>query len=404
VFVLTACGSDDDGSKGGSPLSADAAKGAKGTVTFCVAKDTTGSINESIKRFNASGAGPKAKLLELPESQDETRAQLVQRLRAKSSECDLIGLDPTIVAEFAAQGWLRDVSPVVERRKGDFIASTVESARYEGKYWGLPYVSDTGFLYYRTDEVAKPPKTWEEAYAAAEDGGLVYQGARYEGLTCSFLEMLFGAGGDVLSKDGKQVAIDSDAARKALTTMVSGIEDGAVPRGVSTYMEEESRRAFERGRAVLMRNWPYAYALGKQSKIKDDFAVMPVPGFAGHEGASVLGGYDLAITAYSKNAGGALAFANFMTGAEAQRIAGERSFPPTLAAAYDDPAVRKALPFADELRDAIGKARPRPVSPVYPQISGAIQKHVYAALQGDQSPDDAVQGMATDIEKALETY
>jgi multiple sugar transport system substrate-binding protein len=66
--------------------------------------------------------------------------------------------------------------------------------------------------------------------------------------------------------------------------------------------------------------------------------------------------------------------------------------------------VRKALPVADTLRKAIAQAHPRPVSPVYPQISQAIQKHVYAALQGDESTDDAVDGMNTDIQKALETF
>jgi multiple sugar transport system substrate-binding protein len=413
ALCAAGCGGSDDSSDSAAAKSDASAKGikapaagqAKGNVTFCVGKDTTGSIDASIKAFNKANQGAKAKITELPASQDEARAQIVQRQQAKSPECDVIAMDPTQVAEFAAQGWLADVSSIMESNKDAYLASTVSSAKYDGKYWGLPYVSDTGFLYYRTDKVDKEPASWEQVYADAKaDGRLVYQGAKYEGLTCTYLELLFGAGGNVLSDDGKTVEIDSPEARKALDLMVSGIKDGAVPKAVTTYMEEESRREFEAGRAALMRNWPYAYALGKQSKIKNDFKAIPVPGFEGHEGASVLGGYDLGISAYSKNKEGAVAFALFMGGEEAQRIAGERSFPPTRTAAYDDPAVRKAIPFADTLRDAIGKARPRPVTPVYPQVSKAIQNHAYAALQRKESTDDAVKGMAADIDKALQTF
>ena len=71
---------------------------------------------------------------------------------------------------------------------------------------------------------------------------------------------------------------------------------------------------------------------------------------------------------------------------------------------YDDPAVKKAMPFAEELRTAIEQAQPRPVSPVYPQISEAIYNNVFAALQGEASPDEAAATMQEEIQKALETF
>jgi multiple sugar transport system substrate-binding protein len=119
----------------------------------------------------------------------------------------------------------------------------------------------------------------------------------------------------------------------------------------------------------------------------------------------VLGGYDLAISAYSENAEGALAFVEFATTPEQQAIqATEASLPPVLTDVYDDPQVTDALPFAAELRDAVRQAAPRPVTPVYPQVSEAIYTNVYAALQGDKSPDQAAQDMNADIQDALETF
>ena len=187
--------------------------------------------------------------------------------------------------------------------------------------------------------------------------------------------------------------------------MADGIKNGDAPKAVTTYKEEESRRAFESGNATFMRNWPYAYSLGKDSKIADSFDIATFPGFAGNKGAGVLGGYNLAISAYSKNPEGSLAFAEFATDPKQQALmATEASLPPTVTETYDDPAVKKAMPFAEELRTAIDQAQPRPVSPVYPQISEAIFNNVYAALQGDMSPDEAASKMNEEIQKALETF
>ena len=411
-LAIAGCGDDDDdGGDGGGGAAADAGTvtqaRAEGDVTWCIGKDTTGAFSTVVEDFNEANPNANAELLELPTAADEQRRLQIQRLRAESPECDLLGLDVIWTAEYAAQGWLLDLTDAVERRKDEFIPSTVETALYEGKYWAIPFNTNAGFIYWRTDQAGdQPPQDWESMYETAqEDDGIVYQGARYEGLTVNFLELLYSAGGTVVTDDATEATADSQETREVLEFMQKGIDDGAVPKAVTTYMEEESRRAFEAGNATFMRNWPYAYALGKQSEIADDFEVTTFPSFAGNEGAGVLGGYDLAISAYSENPEGALAFANFATSPEAQVIqASKASLPAVLTAVYDDPKVKKALPFAAELRDAVEQAQPRPVSPVYQQISQAIYNNVFAVLQGDMSPDEAAAKMNDDIQQAVETF
>ena len=131
----------------------------------------------------------------------------------------------------------------------------------------------------------------------------------------NFLELAFAAGGKILSDDGKKSVIDSPENLKALQFMVDGIKDGAAPKAVTTYMEEEARRAFEAGRADFERQWPYAYALGnmKGSKIKGKFDVAPYPAFEGGGKAAILGGHNSVISAYSKNPGGALKLIDYLT-------------------------------------------------------------------------------------------
>lgn len=405
ALAFAGCGGDEEeATKEGKKAPAVEASKGKGNITWCIGKDTSGAYGEAIDLFKKENPNVKVRLRELPESADEQRTQLVQRLRAKNEECDVLGMDVIWTAEFAAQGWLLDVSDIVKRRQADFIPSTLETAEFEGKHWAVPYHTNAGFLYYRTDQAPQAPDSWEQVYEQARDkNGLVYQGARYEGLTVNFLELLFSAGGRVLSEDGKEVEVDSEQGRDVLEFMANGFENGAVRKAVTTYQEEPARRAFETGKATFMRNWPYAFLLGKKADIADRFDIAPFPKYGGGQPASVLGGINLAISAFSKNPEAAAAFIDFTTSETVQRA----NFPKTpvsTAAPYDDPALQKKVPFAKVLKRSVEQGQARPVSPVYPQISEAIFKNVHDALQGKASPDEALRKMKSQMEKALETF
>jgi multiple sugar transport system substrate-binding protein len=406
---LSACGGGGNGGGGASgakALQPSDAEGASGSVTWCIGKDTSGAFKTAVDKFNEQNPGLEAKLLELPESADIQREQQIQRLRAESSECDVLGMDVIWTAEYAASGWLYDLTPAVEADEGEFIPSTVETAEYEGKKWALPFNTNAGFLFYRTDEVPKPPSTWEGVYKdAKEDNGLVYQGERYEGLTVNFLELLYSAGGKVLSEDGETVEIDSPETREVLEFMAKGVEDGAVSKAVTTYEEESSRRAFEAGNATFMRNWPYAYALGKESDIANDFEVEKFPGFGGNEGAGVVGGYNLGISAFTDNPDASLAFAEFLVTEPVQKeMFLKATLPAVATAVYRDPEVKQEIPFTEELLKAVEQAQARPVSPVYSEISEAIFDNVFEALNGRQSADGATSKMSSEIEGALQRF
>jgi multiple sugar transport system substrate-binding protein len=407
ALAVAGCGDDDDDG-GGDAQKAPAADPSKasGDVSWCIGKDTSGAYGTAIDLFKKENPNVNVKLVELPESADEQRTQLVQRLRAESDECDVLGMDVIWTAEFAAQNWLQDTSDIIEPRRDDFIASTLETAQYEDKYWAVPYHTNAGFMYYRTDQVEQLPDSWEQVYEeAGKNNGIVYQGASYEGLTVNFLELLYSGGGTVLSEDGQSVEVNSPEGEAALAFMADGIKNGDAPKAVTTYMEEESRRAFESGNATFMRNWPYAYSLGKESKIAKDFDVGTFPSFEGGEPAGVLGGINLAISAYSKNPEGAAAFIDYATSEDVQKANFlESASPPCFAAVYDDPEVQKEYAFASDLKAAVEQGQSRPVSPVYSQISEAIYTNVYDALQGRAEPKAALETMTSDIEKALETF
>ena len=419
-LMVAACGGDDGGGDSGGGAtgseagSTEGAKkidlslkdNAKGTVRYCQGKDTAGDAKDWVKKFNAKGTGVTVELVEFSPDAGQQRNAFVQRQEAKSGDCDMFSSDVIWTAEFASQKWLYDMTEYVEAKKDEYIPATLETIQYDGKYWGSPRTSDAAFLYYRTDQVKSAPATWQAVYQeAAKQDGIVYQGAAYEGLTCDFLEIAFAAGGKVLSDDGKTAEFDSPENLKALQFMVDGIKDGAAPKSVTTYMEEEARMAFEAGRATFQRNWPYAYATAKKNAKAPKFEVVPFPEFEGAGKAGILGGHNDVISVNGKNPGGALKVLDFLSSEEeAVTLASEFSLPPAIASAYDDPKVKEALPFAAELKQAISQAKPRPVSPVYPQISAAIYKNVNEALSGSVSPEEALKKGQQQMEQALKTF
>jgi multiple sugar transport system substrate-binding protein len=382
----------------------------KGTVKYCQGKDTTGDAHALIKQFNKKYAaqGWKATLTEFPASADQQRAQFIQRQQAKSDDCDVFSSDVIWTAEFASQKWLYDLTPYVSKSRDKFIQAPLETVHYAGKYWGVPGASDAAFLFYRTDKVQNPPTTWQAVYQqAAQKGGIVYQGAPYEGLTCDYLELAFAAGGQVLDSSGKKSAFNSPQNVKALQLMVDGIKKGSAPKAVTTYMEPETDQAWTSGRYGFMRNWTYAYAADQTggSKVKGKYKVAPLPSFEGAGKAGILGGHNSVISVYTKNPGLALKFADFRASPEWQKVSLEKfSLAAVTSATYDDPAVKKAIPYAAELKQALTQAKARPVSPVYPQISQAIYKNVNDALAGRVSPSAAIKKASSQIDSALSTF
>jgi multiple sugar transport system substrate-binding protein len=420
ALALAGCG-DDGGSGAGSTTqqgttkdakkapTLDAAEGAKGTVTMCAGKDTSGALTEAIELFNKQHEADGLKVVkrELAADATEVRNQFIQRAQARSKDCDVLQSDIIWIAEFAQQKWLLDLTDYASTRKGEFIPSTMSSFDYDGKLWGLPQVTGAGLLYRRTDQVADAPKTWQQLYSeAADNDGFAYQGAPYEGLTCNFIELSSAVGGHILSDDGRKAEFDSPENLKTLQFMVDGMKDGAAVKATRTYMEEEARRAFESGKATFMRNWSYAYALDKKApKVKDHLEVSAMPAFQGGSKGGVLGGNGPVISAFSRNPEGALLWLDYWTSKDViEHNAAKYALPPTMPEAYDAPAVKKTLPYAAELRDAVEAATSRPVSPVYSQISEAIYTNVNKALAGQMSPEDALKTGQQKIEQALSTF
>ena len=377
----------------------------RGPFTFVIGKDTSGHMQDIVDMWNKDHPKEKATLLELPESADAQRSAMVQNLQAKSDRFDVLYTDVIWTAEFAARDWIIQLDK--SRYPLDkMLDGPVQTGLYQGKLYTLPWVSDGGLLYYRSDLVDEPPKTWSELISMCETakqndmGCYSGQFAKYEGLTVNVSEAIHSAGGRILSKNGEKVVINSPQARKGMKFLVEGFEKGYIPDAAITYKEEESRRAFQSGKLLFLRNWPYVYGLAQEegSEVAGKFDVAPLPGPNG-QGVSTLGGHNLAISAFSDAKKSARDFLKFMISKKVQRFAlTKQSYAPVLASLYDEKKLVEQFPYLPTLKKSIATAKPRPVTPYYNGISLAIQKHTYRALQGDKSVDQAIK----DLEKELQ--
>jgi multiple sugar transport system substrate-binding protein len=408
--LLGAAGCGGGGQEGGNEL------------IFSWSKDVTGTLPTMIEQFNKQNEGQiKVTHRVMPSNTGQYFDQLRTEFQAGGGDIDVIGGDVIWPAQFAASGYLLDLSDRFTDTDA-FLPAPIQSNTYDGKVWGVPWYTDAGLLYYRRDLLEQagfsgPPATWEElqemALKAKQDAGtqagFVFQGAEYEGGVCNGLEYIRSHGGDVLDPDDpSKVIIGSPEAASGLETWRSMIEDGVSPQAVLQYEEDPSYGAFIRGESVFVRHWPYVYAIisdPTQSNIKpDQVDVAPMPVSGGNPSSSTLGGWNFFINATSDKQDEAWEFIKFMTSPEQQKVnalKGTRN--PTRLSLYEDQEILEKVPVARLGKEAIiENAEPRPVSPVYSDMSLEMAEQFNASLGGDVSPEQAVNTLQSQLQQIAE--
>ncbi len=323
---------------------------------------------------------------------------------------DVVLFDVIWPAEFAANNVLVDVtSKITDEMKAGVLPGAWTTVKYEDKFYGMPWILDTKYLFYNKEilekaGIANPPKTWEELAADAKiikDKGLLaspiaWSWAQAEAAICDYTTLVSAFGGDFL-KDGKP-AFQSGGGLDALKYMVDTYTSGITNPNSKEFLEEDVRKVFENGDAAFALNWTYMYNMAnnpKDSKVAGKVGVVPAPGVAGKsEASAVNGSMGLGVTSVSKHQDEAWKYVVFMTSQETQNAYAKLSLP-IWASSYEDPAVTKGQ---EELIAAakVGLAAmyPRPTTPKYQEISVALQQAIQEALLGQSSPEDALKTAA----------
>jgi len=393
---------------GASMLAMSAAMAANLAI---VSGQTGGDLNfmrAELDKFEAA-TGNKVTITPMPSSTSDQFGQYRLWLAAKNSDIDVYQTDVIWAPQLADH--FVDLTDAAKDVVKTHFPSIIESQTVNGKLVALPYFTDAPALYYRKDLLEKygkqPPKTWDEMTATAKEiqdkeraagnkdmWGFVFQGNAYEGLTCDALEWVKSSGGGQVVEPNGDISVNNPKSAAAIDRAKGWIGTIAPP-GVLAYQEEESRGVWQTGNSVFMRNWPYAFALGNDDKsaIKGKFDVTTLPAAtAGDKSAATLGGWNLAVSKYSKNPAEAVKLVMFLASAEVQKAnALKQSHLPTIVSIYDDADVVKDQPVLVRWKNVFLSAVPRPSAPAktkYNEVSSLFWTAVHDTMSGKGSATD----------------
>ncbi len=349
------------------------------------------------------------------------RQYLSTVLNAKDPSIDIYLIDIVNPAQYYGAGWLEPLNawvgePAVAMKP--YLPVYATSNVVDGKVAAMPAFADAMFMYYRKDLLAKhkiaEPRTWDELSAAAKkiqaaEGnpnlqGLSIQGAPIEGAVCTFLLPYWSQGKDFQDASGK-LSLDRPAAARGLQQWLSMVDAGVIKKNVAEVKTPDTVNEFKAGQAVFAINWSWAwdrFADDVDSKVKGNVGVMPLPAMAGGKSATCVGGWQWAVSAFSKHKAEAARLVRHLSAAPASKfLAAEGALLPTSLAVYSDADVLKAVPWFKDAAAVVVAGRSRPMSRDYGQVSDVIRTTTSAVLARTKTPEEGVAEIGSRLARVM---
>lgn len=348
---------------------------------------------ELVEAFNRDHRGKiHLKVIRGPLNTESISDLAISSLLLGDAPFDALLMDVTWLPKYAAAGWLEPLDPWFSTEEQQQLVPGARLGNdFNDQLYRWPLVADVGLLYWRTDLMDQPPATPDELVDVAGNlvqtgkinNGFVWQGRQYEGLSCDFLEVLYGFGGRWMNTDSTALELQTAAATDAAAWLQSLITKGISPYAVTNYAESESLQAFKAGDAALMRNWPYAWAeLQKDdSNVRGNVGISLMVAQPGEAPAATLGSWGLSLMHQSTHQAAAVEAIRYLTSEAAQRQRFlDFGYSPTASDLFRDPEMLAASEVLPELERALNHAVARPPTPLYAQLSDILQRELNGLL------------------------
>ncbi|MFJ8105526.1 extracellular solute-binding protein [Streptomyces sp. NPDC096132] len=408
ALAATACGGDDSGSdKSDGPV----------TITWW---DTSNATNEAptyqalVKEFEAANKDIKVKYVNVPFSQAQNKFDTAA---GASGAPDILRSEVGWTPAFAKKGYflpLDGTEALADQSK--FKSNLIEQAKYEGKTYGVPFVTDTLALVYNKAlfekaGITEAPKTWDDLKTAAATIKAKTGVDGYWGSTQAYYAQtfLYGEGTDTVDADAKKITVNSAEAKKAYGTWL-GLFDGKGLHKADVTADAYShiQDAFVNGKvaAIIQGPWEITnFYKGSAFKDKANLGIATVPAGSTGKAGAPTGGHNLSVYAGSDKAhqAAALKFVNFMTSAKSQStIALKNSTLPTRDDAYTDQV--KADPGIAGYGTVLAAAQPRPALPEYSSLWGPLDTELPKIAGGKETLDKGLSTAETAIAKLVPDF
>jgi arabinogalactan oligomer / maltooligosaccharide transport system substrate-binding protein len=409
ALAVTACGGDNQNSATQDPNS------VSGTITWWDTSDATNeapAFKELVAKFEARYPNIHVNYVNVPF--DGAADKFKTAAQAGSGAPDVMRADVGWTPTFAALGYLQplDGTPALAD-DADYLPVPFASAKYEGKIYGVPEVTDTLALLYNKDNFAKAgitsaPKTWDELKVTAQQleqklpgttGVFVNADSYY------LLPFVYGQGGDYVDVPNKRITLTDPKVASAIETAKSLAVPGIGATDTSANKYTNMNNGFKNGSTSMVLNGPWAvkeYLTGSAFSNPDNVGVAGVPAGPAGQGGPV-GGHDLVVYAGSPNLAASYLFLQFMNSAESQAfVATKNNTMPTRKSVYGNPEV-SGNKVISSFQSPLEGSKPRPAAPgagdlydlftpFYEQIMGGQATTEAALTQAQQKAKGAVLG------------
>jgi multiple sugar transport system substrate-binding protein len=398
---LAACGSSSPSASSQVPAS------ATQTIYFATAGlGSEGTATEAaIKGFEKAHSNIKVDILNVSSNSTVAEEQEEHYFIAGSSTPDVVYTDVTWPSAFARSGWVANLNSF-KPDASDYFAGQWATTQYNGGTYAIPWFINAEGLYYRTDLVPTPPTSISQLVSDAKAAeaadpslleGLAFEGAEYEGAVTAWQSFGAQIGLKQLSN------IDTPANLAALTFMYDAVNTYKIsPSAVTGWEEGNVQDALQSGQTAFALNWPYIFQLveAKGSNLAGKIGWIPFPSATPQ---SSLGGDDLAINAKSTHQAAAYELIQYLTEPSVQDTrAINAGDPPSVKAGYNS-ALYAAAPYYKQEQAVYAVVTPRPVTPVYAEISSQLQAMISSVLSGQATPSAALSSAAPTVAQLAAT-
>ncbi|ROS29162.1 multiple sugar transport system substrate-binding protein [Rathayibacter sp. PhB127] len=395
--MLTGC------SQGGG----DSAAGGDVTLEFAQWWEpelSDGALRGLMDDFEAANPGITVDLLSGPYA--STKEQLFAGAAAGTMS-DVVGLDGAWISDFAKQGALADLAPLLSDAGFDEsqLSSTVV---VDGKTAMVPVVN---FVYplFTNDAllseagVTAPPSTRSEFESAAKaitalgdnTSGWVLplSSDAPNGIQNDVMSWVWASGGSMLD-DGKP-DLTNDAVTSAVDYIAQLDADGVIAPGAATMKEQDKVEEFTNGRVGMMIDSLSHIATIRESNPDLKFSISAIPaedGFSGERGIP-FASWGIGVSASSEHPAEAAKLVSFLMSADTNSKLSTlaNAFPGNTASTPDfsdsDPLYQEAF----DIYSAGYPANEFVGLPVAEQLMRDFDEQLQAALNGDQSVDEALE-------------
>jgi multiple sugar transport system substrate-binding protein len=313
-------------------------------------------------------------------------------------------------AEFGSKGIVRDMSDLVNGLDTKAIfPGAIQMAQYKGKYYGMPWILDTKYMYANekllkqagvtADDVKTLPDLVKALQAIKAKAGVKHpwmgSWSQAEAVVCDYAQFLGAYGGKFLDPSGKPL-FNQDGGVQALQFMKSLLDQGLADPSSTSALEADVLKAFQQGRIAMNLNWTFQLAGAKdpkQSKVANDgVAILHTPSAtSGGPAPGCNGGQPVMITAGSKHVPEAWEFIKFITSAPVQDDFAKDSLP-IWSSSYSNSKVIDAggKQLVDVAKTQLVDMILRPQVTNYNSASQALQVQIQKALLGKTDPQAAL--------------